>query len=48
MREIMFVEEMIKGIRRIRGDNFVENMGVRMRRRVENMADDGRRKICIR
>lgn len=48
MRELVFMEEIIKSIRRIGRNDLIKNVGIRMGRRVENMMRDRRGKICIR
>ena len=48
MRELVFMEEIIKSIRRIGRNDLIKNVGIRMGRRVENTMRDRRGKICIR
>jgi len=48
MRELVFVEKIIKSIRRIGRNNLIKNVGVRMGRGVEIAICNRRGKICVR
>jgi hypothetical protein len=48
MKNIMFTEKVIKSIRIIRRNNFVENMRIRMEIGIKNAVFNRRREVCIR